>query len=195
MEAYHIVHKEREFGYPVGTHRKKFFEMVVLSVDVLKGGDPLLINQTIIVNRSDVRLATRKDYERFKIHQPSTSIHKALRDHPLAIGERVFDVEEMRAGFITKIEPGGDKYEQDLIHLRADDIFNKKYMDLDTEKDSETWTAKERDVYQFVPGKVDRENNPICFEHNKTRDDYPYYSPALDENQFSFELEDENANN
>ncbi len=195
MEAYHIVHKEREFGYPVGTHRKKTFSMVVLSVDVPKGGDPLLIDRTINVNRSDIRPATREDYERFRISKPSASSHKAIRHHPLTIGERVFDVEEMRAGFITEIEPGGDKYDQDLIHLRADDEFNKRYMDQDTEMDSETWQTKESNVYQFVPGKVDRAGYPVCFEHNKTRDNYPYYSPVLDENQFSFEVEVENANN
>ena len=42
-------------------------------------------------------------------------------------------------------------------------------------------------------GLVDSRNeNPICYEHNKTRDNYPYYNPFLDENLFGIETKYDN---
>lgn len=43
----HIVHKDREFGYPVGSTQKQTLRMVVMRVDKSKGGDPTLIDRTI----------------------------------------------------------------------------------------------------------------------------------------------------
>lgn len=66
----HIVHKDREFGYPVGSTQKQTLRMVVMRVDVSKGGDPTLIDRTISVSKSDIREAGPKDYEHFGIDNP-----------------------------------------------------------------------------------------------------------------------------
>lgn len=66
----HIVHKDREFGYPVGSIRRQNLRMVIMRVDESKGGDPTLINKTISVNKSDIREAGPKDYEHFGVSNP-----------------------------------------------------------------------------------------------------------------------------
>ncbi len=66
----HIVHKDCEFGYPVGSTQKQTLRMVVMRVDVSKGGDPSLIDRTISVSKSDIREAGPKDYEHFGVDNP-----------------------------------------------------------------------------------------------------------------------------
>lgn len=66
----HIVHKEQLFGYPVGSPQKQTLRMVVMRVDVNKGGDPTLIDRTISVSKSDIREAGPKDYEHFGVDNP-----------------------------------------------------------------------------------------------------------------------------
>ncbi len=66
----HIVHKDREFGYPVSSIQKQNLRMVVMRVDESKGGDPTLINKTISINKSDIRQAGPKDYEHFGVSNP-----------------------------------------------------------------------------------------------------------------------------
>ena len=66
----HIVHKDREFGYPVGSIQKQTLRMVVMRVDISKGGDPTLIDRIISVSKSDIREAGPKDYEHFGVDNP-----------------------------------------------------------------------------------------------------------------------------
>lgn len=107
-----------------------------------------------------------------------------MRHHELFVGEFVFDCEMMLAGYVKAIK--GDK-----VELRAADEWNKRYMDLDAEEEPEQWTADAQRVYQFAKGKVDHNGYPVCYEHLKTTQDYPYYSPVVDENMFGIEVWDE----
>ena len=66
----HIVHNDRSFGYPIGSGQKQTIRMVVMRVDVSKGGDPTLIDRTISVSKSDIREAGPKDYEHFGVDNP-----------------------------------------------------------------------------------------------------------------------------
>lgn len=66
----HIVHKEQLFGYPVGSTQKQTIRMVVIRVDVNKGGDSTLIDRTISVSKSDIREAGPEDYEHFGVSNP-----------------------------------------------------------------------------------------------------------------------------
>lgn len=66
----HIVHKDREFGYPVGSTQKQTLRIVVMRVDESKGGDPTLIDRTISVNKVDIHEAGPKDYEHFGVDNP-----------------------------------------------------------------------------------------------------------------------------
>lgn len=66
----HIVHKDREFGYPVGGTQKQTLRMVVMRVDESKGGDPTLIYRRVSINKSDIREAGPKDYEHFGVSNP-----------------------------------------------------------------------------------------------------------------------------
>lgn len=104
-------------------------------------------------------------------------------------GDRVFDCDEMRAGFVMDIRL--DDKDRLIYKLRADDTWNKTYMDLDTEEDKAIWECEfESTIYEFCKDRVDsRYGYPVCYEHLETEAEYPYYCPVLDENLFEFETD------
>ena len=111
------------------------------------------------------------------------------RVKPLAIGDTVFDCEKHLFAVITDIDKFG------FVHLDQNSTLelNQRHFDCDAELDGATWVVCDTDcLYQLVPGRVDRrEGMPICYEHNTTMDNYPYYSPFLDENLFYIETQRE----
>ena len=111
-----------------------------------------------------------------------------MRHHELSVGEFVFDVGTMRAGTVTAIH---EDCNGAFVHILADDVWNRKYMDLDTDEDEVEFIAEKLSVYQFAEGKVDHNGYPVCYEHLHTTQDYPFYSPVGDENMFNIEVWDE----
>ena len=66
---------------------------------------------------------------------------------------------------------------------------NKKMFDSEIAEDECEWVTNHPDMlYQIAKGLVGRDGNIICYEHGETEDNYPYFSPYLDENLFSFEV-------
>ena len=63
----YIVANENKLGYIIGTPSESGVgvRVMVIAVDVLAGGDPLLINRSTFALRKDTRLATSEDGERF----------------------------------------------------------------------------------------------------------------------------------
>ena len=59
----YIVDKENALGYVVGGRLGSFVRMVVVAVDYMRGGDPLLIGRSTLA--SDYREATEEDARRF----------------------------------------------------------------------------------------------------------------------------------
>ena len=115
------------------------------------------------------------------------------RNHELYVGERVFDCNEMLVMHVTAINEDGTV---ELEMLGDDEQENRLMFDSELEEGDYKWTTDEPDmIYQFAKGLVDREGNPVCYEHNDTRDEYPYYAPYLNENLFSFEVFDEKEEN
>ena len=127
------------------------------------------------------------------------------RNHPLTIGEKVFDVNMMYIYHIIAIDT-----DHDIVYLSMtdDDIAeNLKMFDCELEEKDYTTDSDELAVYQFAKGIVDRRSgNPVCFEHDteigRGSEDYvegelyyPYYSPYLDENLFTFETMPEEQGN
>lgn len=68
--ANHIVLNDCLFGYPAGEMNGRFFQMIVIAVDVLKGGDPTLIDRPVLADGTKIRIPTDDDYERFKVQNP-----------------------------------------------------------------------------------------------------------------------------
>lgn len=60
----YIVENENTIGYTIG-NVGKITRMAVMAVDVSNGGDPLLIDKTIVA--TNFREATEKDQERFGV--------------------------------------------------------------------------------------------------------------------------------
>lgn len=110
-----------------------------------------------------------------------------IRVKPLAVGDTVFDCRMHLFAVITRIDKFGS------VHLDQSKTLehNKQHFDYDPELENATWIVTDPNcLYQLVPDRVDsRMKMPVCYEHNSTQDNYPYYSPYLDENLFLFETE------
>ena len=105
------------------------------------------------------------------------------RHHPLYVGEKVFDNTEQL--ICEVIEINGEKVKVSQEKYIEE---NKKMFDLDCEDDTMEWETDDDAIYQFADGVTDtREGNPVCYEH--TSSDYPFYSPYLYENLYTFEVE------
>lgn len=124
------------------------------------------------------------------------------RQHPLTVGEKIFDLNKQFIYHIVAINIDG---KIDLEMTDADIVENRKMFDCElSEEDYKYKDKTPYAVYQFVPDMVDtREGNPVCYEHDteaswlgeehaEGESYYPYYSPYLDENLFSFEVEKAN---
>lgn len=61
----YIVADENTFGYTIGSVVNGCVRMVVMSVDVPNGGDPLMINRTMLA--VNFRQATKEDGDRFGV--------------------------------------------------------------------------------------------------------------------------------
>jgi hypothetical protein len=96
-------------------------------------------------------------------------------NHPFFIGERVWD--DNRHEWATVSMFGGSEDEGSNFLVLKNDR-------------GELWEALYDDVYQIAEGlRTVNSGDIVCYEHNKTEDDYPYYCPFLEENFFSFEVE------
>lgn len=98
-------------------------------------------------------------------------------NHPFFIGERVWDDENKEWAKVVRV--GGELPEEggDLILLEAPDGRGM------------TWLTDTASVYQIAEGlRTACSGDIVCYEHNETQDDYPYYCPARQENFFNFEL-------
>ena len=108
------------------------------------------------------------------------------RNHPLAVGERVYDNETALVGHITAINEDGTI---NIEMLDFDEQENRKMFDEEFTEDETAWVCDNPDaLYQFAPGLVARDGNAVCYEHMPTEDGYPYFSPYLYENLFSVEV-------
>ncbi len=63
----HVVYKDHTFGYILSMTARGAGTMVVMAVDYMAGGDPLLIDKTLAVLEQDLRSAEEKDYEHFRV--------------------------------------------------------------------------------------------------------------------------------
>lgn len=63
----HLVYNDNIFGYPVGEMRGRFFQMIVMAVDIENGGDPTLIGYSVCADGDHIRIPDSADYEKFKI--------------------------------------------------------------------------------------------------------------------------------
>ena len=99
-------------------------------------------------------------------------------NHPFFIGERVWDDDNKEWANVVRV--GGELPEEggDQILLEAPDGCGM------------TWLADTASVYQIAEGlRTVNTGDLVCYEHNETEDNYPYYCPFLEENFFSFEVE------
>ena len=95
-------------------------------------------------------------------------------NHPFFIGERVWDDDRCEWATVSMF---GDS---------EDEGFN--YLVLKNDR-GELWEALYKDIYQIAPGlRTACSGDILCYEHNETEDEYPYYCPALQENFFNIEV-------
>lgn len=118
------------------------------------------------------------------------------RDHELQFGELVYDCDTQYLYHITGFNPDGTI---NLAMTDGDIRENLLMFDCEITPDEYEYITGNPDaLYQFVPELVGRDGNRICYEHDtevgwdgekheKGESYYPYYSPYLNENLFTFE--------
>lgn len=107
---------------------------------------------------------------------------KINRHHELYVGEKVYDNDTTLVCEVVKID--GDKV---LVSQQKYIEHNKIHFDLDCDQDPMAWVADADSLYQFAEGVTDnREGQDVCYEH--TSIDYPFFSPYLYENLYTFEV-------
>lgn len=160
----------------------------VLEADpVIENGKTVTFMYTFLNYRSG-ELCRYEEGDLKKCGKPRDYDHpERIRVKPLAVGDKVFDCEMHLFAVITNIDKFG------FVHLDQSKTLehNQRHFDCDAELENATWVVSDPScLYQLVPDRVDlREGMPICYEHQETQDNYPYYSPYLDENLFLFETE------
>ena len=108
---------------------------------------------------------------------------KVNRHHELYVGEKVYDNDAELICEVVKID--GNKV---LVSQEKYVEHNKLHFDLDCGQDPMEWVADAESLYQFADGVTDeREGQEVCYEH--TSMDYPFFSPYLYENLYTFEVD------
>lgn len=107
--------------------------------------------------------------------------------HTLHIGERVFDNNDGRWGYVALIANQKEDCKindemEDAVVLLVDEPLDKKH--------NSEWETFAENCYQ-VSGKGTFFGSTVCIEHHRDEmgTDYPLYCPDLDENLFEFELD------
>ena len=114
-----------------------------------------------------------------------------MRNHPLTVGEVVFDYNKMVFGIITKLDVAAHRAELEMNKDFEHDFDclkeNLENFDCEIPEEEQVWGTDDLDaLYQMAWGIVEsQEEFPLCYEH--TDIDYPYFCPYLDENFYKFE--------
>lgn len=122
-----------------------------------------------------------------------------MRNHPLTVGEVVFDLNQNYFGVIVeltgdhaRIDTNGPATYPKPIRDGWCEDENRLMMDMDIQKEDLAWETDDLDALYQVAWDVQdsRTGNVVCYEHQEFDDEYPYYSPYLEENLFQFETEE-----
>ena len=165
---------ECSFGYVRGFYYDESAETINLIIKIPNGG--FRYESIWNVNEEDAYLCAQKIINR-------EFTFTMNRHHPLFVGEKVYDIGMELICEIVEIN--GDKVKVSQEKYVEE---NKKMFDLDCEEDGMVWESDADGLYQFADGITDaREGNPVCYEH--TSIDYPFFSPYLYENLYTFEVD------
>ena len=161
------------FGYVRGFYYDESAETIKLIIKTPNGG--FRYESIWNVNEEDAYLCAQKIIN-------GEFTFTMNRHHPLSVGEKVYD--NYRELICEVVEINGDEVKVSQEKYVEE---NKKMFDLDCEEDDMEWVTEANELYQFADGITDkREGNPVCYEH--TSIDYPFFSPYLYENLYTFEV-------
>lgn len=107
----------------------------------------------------------------------------------LSEGDRVWDDGAKGWGVIKTIDYGPEDPHAELVMDRWCFEENSRIFDEENIAESpRSWRQDDIDeLYLHAAGIVDLDGYAVCHEHLPTEDDYPYFSPARDENIFETE--------
>lgn len=122
-----------------------------------------------------------------------------MRNHDLFIGEVVFDLGRQYFAVIVSLDANkavldmnGKMSKNQGLPNGWCEYENRMMFDCEITEDDLVWeTDRLDDLYQIAWGTTDlRTGNIVCYEHNDIGEGYPYYSPYLDENLYTFEVDE-----
>lgn len=108
---------------------------------------------------------------------------KSKRNRYFRIGERVYNcdyIETKYMGFATIVDIDGV--------AENGYIMEENIPTIRMEETGEVITGIGCNIYKIAPRISKKCGETVCYEHNETQDNYPYFIPANDENYFKFEL-------
>jgi hypothetical protein len=115
------------------------------------------------------------------------------RNHPLKVGEVVFDCDNMLFGIITELTPTKAVLEMNKDFAHNFDCLeeNTTYFDCEIGEDEQKWeTENLEELYQMAWDRAEWQDRfPVCYEHQPDID-YPFYCPYLDENLYRYETQE-----
>lgn len=121
-----------------------------------------------------------------------------MRNHPLFVGEVVFDNDTEYFGVIVELNDNKAVLDMNGTPKKTDvkrgwcEMENRLMFDEEIEENETKWEVDNLDsLYQIAWGVTDkRTENIVCYEHIEMESEYPYYSPYLNENLFTFEVDE-----
>lgn len=119
-----------------------------------------------------------------------------MRNHKLKVGEVVFDTDVCFFGVIVELTDNSAVLDMNGKILGTNlpngwcEMENRLMFDEEITDDELRWECDDLNhLYQIAWGiKDSRTENIVCYEHIEMENEYPYYSPYLNENLFNFEV-------
>lgn len=123
---------------------------------------------------------------------------KIKRNHPLFVGEIVFDYDKGYFGVIVELTDKMAVIDMNGTPKKTDvkrgwcELENRTMFDEEITEEETKWTCDDlNSLYQVAWGVIDRRTeNIVCYEHVLMDGEYPYFSPYLDENLYNFEVDE-----
>lgn len=110
---------------------------------------------------------------------------KEYKKRKFTIGELVYDDEYSEWGFISLIN--GVCKDASTDNKDDEDDFIITLQDVPySEVPNTEWEQNPRNLYKIADGETFHDE-VVCYEHNETEHDYPFYCPSMQENCFEIE--------
>lgn len=115
---------------------------------------------------------------------------RATQERKFVAGELVYDADKVCFGVVQHETDSGKLSLSSIDNMAT--ICNISLLaetGTSIEEVTGVWDADKDNLYKIAEGVKGRDGNIVCYEHRPELTEYPYFSPFLYENLYSFEVE------